>query len=220
MIYHVIWYHPKNIESMTILTFHHLKIRISYSQKKIGDVFQSSHVPMNGGVKLYTSILNWWNSRCETQSLRCQAVSHGDPRWPAVARRSRRCVRRPRWVSRHRDRRRVPMSTRGCRNFPTWVQWVVILLQCLLVWSLCLWVEWCHVIFGGFGCWTFDETLCSLPNFQDWNKLRNPQTFWRERAHVISLWWKKKTSKRAIKHAFHIIAGICHLSMRFHGPMS
>lgn len=135
---------------MTILTFHHLKIRISYSQKKMVMCSSPANVPMNGGVKLHTSILNWWNSRCETQSLRCQAVSHGDPRWPALARRSRRCVRRLRWVSRHRDRRRVPMSTRGCRNFPTWVQWVVILLQCLLVWSLCLWVEWCHMIFGGF----------------------------------------------------------------------
>ncbi len=70
-----------------------------------------------------------WNSEPE---LPTEAVSHGDPRWPAVARRSRRCVRRPRWV-RHHDRQRVPMSTRGCRNFPTWV---VILLQCHLVWGV------------------------------------------------------------------------------------
>lgn len=34
-----------------------------------------------------------------------------------------------------------------------------------------------------------------------------------ERAHSISVWWKKKTSKRVIKRAFHIIAYYClHLS--------
>lgn len=204
---------------MTILTFHHFEDSYLLFTKKNGDVFQSSHVPISRWCKSYTP--PFLTDETVVVKLRASDARPfpmaipddqrslaeagapfgvlGEYRDIAIAEESQ---------CQHED---VEIFQHECSEW--WffysVSWFEV---CVCGWNDVMW------FLAAFGCWTFDETLCSLPNFQDWNKLRNPQTFWRERAHVISIWWKKKTSKRVIKHAFHIIAGF--LSMRFYGPMS